>query len=65
MLINPTQFLARRIEHEKLPRKILYSFLVGLLFVEFSKKAERLFFFKKGLGKRYDYIWLVIKYIVF
>ena len=34
VLKNPTQFLARRIEQEKLPGKIFYSFFVGLTSVE-------------------------------
>ena len=36
VLINPTQFLARRIQPEKLPSKTFYRYLVGMLSSEFE-----------------------------
>ena len=48
LLINPTQFIARRIEHEKLPEKIFYSFSVGLLLELY--KSEKMDFQKKPIA---------------
>ena len=69
VVINPTQFLANRIDHKKLPGKIFYSFfyltaLCGVIKLQIQilpkKTSARLF--KRGLGNRDDYIFLIAKY---
>ena len=67
VLINPTQFLAYRKDHEKLTGKIFYRFLIGLLFAELQRAPNTRFFKKKGeqgLGTQNDQILLVMNNIV-
>ena len=58
-IIKTTNFKGHRKDHEKLPRKIFYSYLVGMLFVElyslkhgvFREKAEACFI-HEGTGRQ-------------